>query len=65
AIINNPSIILADEPTGNLDSSTSEEVLKILTSLNNSGKTIVMITHDNEVSSNAKKTIKIRDGQIV
>ena len=65
AIVNNPSIILADEPTGNLDSSTSEEVLKILTGLNNSGKTIVMITHDNEVSSIAKKTIKIRDGQIV
>lgn len=65
AIINNPSIILADEPTGNLDSSTSEEVLKILTDLNNNGKTIVMITHDNEVSAIAKKIINIRDGRIV
>ena len=65
AIINDPSIILADEPTGNLDSSTSKEVLKILTDLNNSGKTIVMITHDEEVSSISKKIIKIRDGQIV
>jgi len=65
AIINDPSIILADEPTGNLDSATSEEVLKILTDLNNNGKTIVMITHDDEVSAIAKRTIRIRDGKIV
>jgi putative ABC transport system ATP-binding protein len=65
AIINNPSIILADEPTGNLDSTTSEEVLKILVDLNNNGKTILIITHENEVSAITKKTIKIRDGQIV
>ncbi|NIT14001.1 MAG: ATP-binding cassette domain-containing protein, partial [Candidatus Dadabacteria bacterium] len=62
AIVNNPSIILADEPTGNLDSSTSEEVLKILSDLNDEGKTIIMITHDDEVSAIAKKTIRIRDG---
>ncbi len=65
AIVNNPSIILADEPTGNLDSSTSEEVLKILSDLNDEGKTIIMITHDDEVSAIAKKTIRIRDGQVV
>lgn len=65
AIINDPSIILADEPTGNLDSATSEEVLKILTDLNNIGKTIVMITHDDEVSAIAKRTVRIRDGKII
>ncbi len=65
AIINDPSIILADEPTGNLDSTTSEEVLKILTDLNSSGKTIVMITHEDEVAAITKRTIRIRDGQVI
>ncbi|NIP37530.1 MAG: ABC transporter ATP-binding protein [Candidatus Dadabacteria bacterium] len=65
AIINDPSMILADEPTGNLDSTTSEEVLKILTDLNSSGKTIVMITHEDEVAAITKRTIRIRDGQVI
>lgn len=65
ALIKNPKIILADEPTGNLDSSSAKEVLKVLKSLNDSGITIVMITHEEELTKGAKRIIKLLDGKIV
>ncbi len=65
AIINKPSIILADEPTGNLDTNTSREIMEIFKALNRQGKTIVMITHDTEIASYAEKTILFRDGKIL
>lgn len=64
ALVTDPQIILADEPTGALDSKTGKEVLKMLTALNNEGNTIVMITHDKEIAHNAKRMITVRDGII-
>ncbi len=64
ALINNPEVILADEPTGNLDSKTSKEVMKIFKKLHKEGKTIVMVTHDEEVASYAERIVRIRDGKI-
>lgn len=65
AIAADPSIILADEPCGNLDSKNSAEVLEILTDLNRAGKTVVMITHDSEAAKKAQRLIRIADGKIV
>ena len=65
ALVNAPAVILADEPTGNLDSATSEMVLKTFRKLRNQGKTIVMITHDPEVSEWADRTVHIRDGKLL
>lgn len=65
ALATEPQIILADEPTGALDSKTGREVLKILKELNSEGNTIVMITHDREIASEAKRMITVRDGKIV
>ncbi|WP_373599813.1 ABC transporter ATP-binding protein [Paraclostridium bifermentans] len=64
AIATNPEILLADEPTGALDSKTSEEILKTLQQLNKDGKTIIMITHDLNIANNAKRQIRIKDGKI-
>ena len=65
ALVNNPSLLLADEPTGNLDSKTGEVVLKTLEELNEQGHTIVMITHELDVAEHAKRIIQIRDGMII
>lgn len=65
ALINDPQILFADEPTGNLDSKSGDEVMKIFKELNREGKTVVLVTHEQEVADNAKKQIFIRDGQIV
>jgi putative ABC transport system ATP-binding protein len=65
ALATNPNIILADEPTGNLDSRTGEHVIQILADLNTSGTTIVLITHDTSVAQMAKRRVRIRDGRIV
>jgi putative ABC transport system ATP-binding protein len=65
ALVTNPEIILADEPTGALDSKTGREVLEMLKDLNNEGNTIVLITHDNDIAAEAKRIITVRDGKIV
>jgi len=64
ALVNNPSIILADEPTGNLDSKTGEEIMALLEELNQKGNTIIIVTHEEEVAHHAHRIIKIRDGMI-
>jgi putative ABC transport system ATP-binding protein len=65
AIVTNPSLVLADEPTGNLDSHTTEEVLKIFGGLNDEGRTIVLITHEPEVAEQAARVIRLSDGVII
>ena len=64
ALITNPPLILADEPTGNLDSSSGKEIMEIFHTLNKNGNTIVLITHDNDVAAQAKRVIKIQDGKL-
>ena len=65
AIVTNPSIILADEPTGNLDSKSGEEIMQIFKQLHNQGCTVVLITHDNHIASQAKRIVRIHDGKII
>lgn len=64
ALVNNPEIILADEPTGNLDSATEQEIMTILQELNDEGKTIIMVTHEDEVARQAKRQIFMKDGLV-
>ena len=65
ALVNNPTLILADEPTGNLDSKSSFDIADLFVQLNNKGKTIVMITHETEIAQFAKRMIYLRDGRIL
>ena len=65
ALVNDPAVVLADEPTGNLDSQTSEEIMALFEQLNESGRTIIMVTHDEEVAAHAKRVIRLRDGLVV
>jgi putative ABC transport system ATP-binding protein len=65
ALVSKAPIMLADEPTGNLDSKSGAEIMSILKTLNESGNTIILITHDSSIASQAKRLIRIRDGQII
>ncbi len=65
ALVTNPEIILADEPTGNLDSKSGSEVMDLFKNLNHQGKTIILITHDSIVAKNAKRVVRVMDGEIV
>ena len=64
SMINDPPLLLADEPTGNLDSRTSEEIMQLFTDLNQRGQTILMVTHEDEIAAHARRLIRMRDGKI-
>ena len=65
ALINDPVLLLADEPTGNLDSRSGQEIMALLVELNTQGSTIVIVTHEDEIAAHAKRIIHFRDGRIV
>jgi putative ABC transport system ATP-binding protein len=65
ALVNDPALVLADEPTGNLDSVTAEGIMSLFATLNDEGHTIIMVTHDDEIANHAKRVIKLRDGLVV
>ncbi len=65
ALINDPALVLADEPTGNLDSKTSDEVMNLLVELNREGHTIVMVTHEDDIARRAQRIIRVKDGKII
>ena len=65
ALVNNPSLIIADEPTGNLDSVSSAEIMSIFHSLNNEGITIIMVTHETDIAAQNKRIIRMQDGRII
>jgi putative ABC transport system ATP-binding protein len=64
SLVNDPQVILADEPTGNLDSRTSDEIMDMLRTLNGAGKTIIMVTHENDIAANARRVVRLRDGVV-
>ena len=64
ALVNDPQVILADEPTGNLDSRTSVEIMEMLTELNKAGKTIIMVTHENDIAVWSRRVVRLRDGMV-
>jgi putative ABC transport system ATP-binding protein len=64
AIVNDPSILLADEPTGNLDSKTSQEVMEIFGKIQEAGNTVILVTHEEDIAAYAKRVVRLRDGLI-
>jgi putative ABC transport system ATP-binding protein len=65
AIVTNPALVLADEPTGNLDTATSREVMLMFSDLNASGRTVILITHEDDIAAYAKRVVRLRDGLII
>jgi putative ABC transport system ATP-binding protein len=65
ALVSNPAVVLADEPTGNLDSHSSAEVLEVFDALNREGRTVVLITHEHDVAQRARRIVRLRDGRVV
>jgi putative ABC transport system ATP-binding protein len=64
ALVNDPSILLADEPTGNLDSTTSQEIMQVFADLHGQGQTIVMVTHEADIAAHAARVVTLRDGRV-
>jgi putative ABC transport system ATP-binding protein len=64
ALVNKPSMILADEPTGNLDSETSEEIMKQFDAIHAQGNTLIVVTHEEEIAQHAKRIIRLKDGRV-
>jgi putative ABC transport system ATP-binding protein len=64
ALVNNPSIILADEPTGNLDTKTSYEIMSIMEDISNRGNTVIIVTHEDDIAKHARRILRLRDGLI-
>jgi putative ABC transport system ATP-binding protein len=64
ALVNSPSILLADEPTGNLDSATSEEIMALFRSLHATGQTIVLVTHEHDIAEHARRQVHLKDGSV-
>ena len=65
ALVNSPPVLLADEPTGNLDSATSEGIMKLFEKLHAEGQTIIIVTHEADIAARARRIVRMRDGQIV
>ena len=65
AIVTNPALVLADEPTGNLDTATSREVMLMFSELNRGGRTVILITHESDIAAYAKRVVRLRDGLII
>jgi putative ABC transport system ATP-binding protein len=64
SLVNDPHLILGDEPTGNLDTKTSIEIMQMLRDLNRGGKTIIMVTHENDIAEWARRVVRLRDGRV-
>lgn len=64
AIVNNPAVIMADEPTGNLDTKSSEEIMRVFQNINKEGKTVLMVTHENDIAKHSKRIVTFKDGEI-
>ena len=64
ALVNNPSIILADEPTGNLDTKTSHEIMALFEEIHKNGNTIILVTHEEDIAQHAKRIVRLRDGLV-
>jgi putative ABC transport system ATP-binding protein len=65
ALVNNPSLLLADEPTGNLDSTTSAEIMKLFDDLNRAGNTVIVVTHEDDIAAHAARVVRLRDGKVI
>ncbi len=65
ALVNRPAILLADEPTGNLDSTTSDEIMRVFEELSSAGQTVIMVTHEKDIAAHARRVVALHDGRIV